>query len=190
MKRVAIYLRTSSQNQTCENQLIPLKEYAQRCGYEIVGVYEDWGVSGAKNSRPSLDSMLLDARRRKFSIILAWSICRIGRNTAHLCSIMEEMNHLGIGLYFHQSAIDTTQIAGKLFFQIIASIAEFEREMIRSRIIAGQNRARANGKKLGRPSSMTPSLKSAIQLLREKGMGIKEISRTVKCGVGTVYSVI
>ena len=85
MKRVAIYLRTSSQNQTCENQLIPLKEYAQRCGYEIVGVYEDWGVSGSKNSRPSLDSMLLDARRRKFSIILAWIICRIGRNTAHLC---------------------------------------------------------------------------------------------------------
>ena len=128
--KCAIYVRVSTKSQDTDNQLQPLKEYAQRCGYEVVGIYEDKGVSGVKSSRPSLDKMVLDARRRKFSMILAWSIDRVGRNMSHLCGFVDEMNQSGINLYFHQSAIDTTTSVGKMFFHIISSVASFEREMI------------------------------------------------------------
>ena len=188
--KCAIYLRVSTKSQDTSNQLQPLKEYAQRCGYEVVEVYEDKGVSGVKNSRPSLDKMVLDARRRKFSMILSWSIDRVGRNMTHLCGFVDEMNQLGVNLYFHQSSIDTTTSVGKMFFHIISSVASFERELIRERVIAGLERARNSGVRLGRPTQMNEGMKSAIKILKEKGVGVRETCRQLAIGSATYYKVV
>jgi len=138
--KCVIYLRVSTKSQDTSNQLQPLKEYVERMGMVLVGVYEDFGVSGVKSSRPQLDQMMLDGRRRKFSMILSWSIDRIGRNMTHLCGFVDEMNQLGINLYFHTQSIDTTTSVGKMFFHIISSISTFERELIRERVISGLER--------------------------------------------------
>jgi DNA invertase Pin-like site-specific DNA recombinase len=188
--KCAIYLRVSTKNQDTDNQLLPLKEFANRCGYEVVEIYEDKGISGAKNSRPSLDKMMMDARRRKFSMILSWSIDRVGRNMSHLCGFVDEMNQLGVNLYFHQSAIDTSTSVGKMFFQIIGSIAEFEREMIRERVIAGLDKCRQKGIKLGRPSQMNEGLINAIRILKDKGVGVRETCRQLGIGTASYYKVV
>ena len=188
--KCVIYLRVSTKNQETSNQLQPLKEYVERMGYELVGVYEDFGVSGAKSSRPQLDQMMLDGRRRKFSMILAWSICRIGRNMSHLCGFVDEMNQSGINLYLHQSAIDTTTSVGKMFFHIISSVASFEREMIRERVIAGLDKCRQNGKKLGRPTTMNDGVRNAVKILADKGVGVRETCRQLGIGSATYYKVI
>jgi len=188
--KCAIYVRVSTKSQDTDNQLQPLKEYAERCGYEVVGIYEDKGVSGVKSSRPSLDMMVLDARRRKFSLILAWSIDRVGRNMSHLCGFVDEMNQSGINLYFHQSAIDTTTSVGKMFFHIISSVASFERELIRERVIAGLDKCRQNGKKLGRPTTMNDGVRNAVKILADKGVGVRETCRQLGIGSATYYKVI
>ena len=188
--KCAIYLRVSTKNQDTSNQLQPLQEYAQRCGYEVVEVYEDKGVSGVKNSRPSLDKMVLDARRRRFSMILSWSIDRVGRNMTHLCQFVDEMNQLGVNLYFHQSCIDTTTSVGKMFFHIISSVASFERELIRERVIAGLERAKSNGVVLGRPSQMNEGMRSAIKIFADKGVGVRETCRQLGIGSATYYKVV
>ena len=188
--KCAIYVRVSTKSQDTSNQLIPLKEYVEKMGYELIGVYEDHGVSGVKASRPQLDQMILDARRRRFSMILTISIDRIGRNMTHLCQFVDEMNQLGINLYFHTQSIDTTQSIGRMFFHIISSISTFERELIRERVIAGLERVKKSGKKLGRPSSMNEGLRNAVLLLREKGCGIRETCRQLKIGTNQVYKII
>ena len=112
--KCVIYLRVSTKSQDTSNQLQPLKEYVERMGMVLVGVYEDFGVSGVKSSRPQLDQMMLDGRRRKFSMILSWSIDRIGRNMTHLCGFVDEMNQLGINLYFHTQSTRFPFMAGFL----------------------------------------------------------------------------
>ena len=163
--KCAIYLRVSTKNQDTSNQLQPLQEYAQRCGYEVVEVYEDKGVSGVKASRPGLDKMVLDARRRKFSMILSWSIDRLGRNMTHLCQFVDEMNQLGVNLYFHQGCIDTTTSVGKMFFHIISSVASFKPELIRERVIAVLERARNPFVRSGRQTQLNEGMLSAIKIL-------------------------
>ena len=188
--KCVIYLRVSTKSQDTSNQLQPLKEYVERMGYELVGVYEDFGVSGVKSSRPQLDQMMLDGRRRKFSMILSWSIDRIGRNMSHLCGFVDEMNQLGINLYFHTQSIDTTTSVGKMFFHIISSISTFERELISERIRCGLERCKQNGVKLGRPSSVNESLRISVRLLKEKGLGVREICRKLSLGTNTFYKII
>ena len=188
--KCVIYLRVSTKSQDTDNQLQPLKEYVERMGYELVGVYEDLGVSGVKSSRPQLDQMIFDGRRRKFSMILSWSIDRIGRNMTHLCGFVDDMNQLGINLYFHTQSIDTTTSVGKMFFHIISSISTFERELIRERVIAGLDRCKQKGVKLGRPSSMTDGLKNTIIYLKEKGVGVRETCRQLGIGTNSYYSVV
>jgi DNA invertase Pin-like site-specific DNA recombinase len=188
--KCAIYLRVSTKSQDTSNQLQPLKEYVERMGYELVGVYEDHGVSGVKSSRPQLDQMMIDGRRKKFSLILSWSIDRIGRNMTHLCQFVDEMNQLGINLYFHTQSIDTTTSVGKMFFHIISSISTFERELIRERVICGLERCKQKGVKLGRPSSMNDGLRNAILILKEKGVGVRETCRQLGIGTNSYYSVV
>src|SRR5206468_3898734 len=153
------------------------RQVANRLGYAIVAEYVDEGISGAKATRPALDSLLQDARRGKFDIVMVWSIDRLGRSLQHLIQVVEIFKTLGIDLFFHQQAIDTSTPAGKLAFSIFSALGEYERELIRARVIAGQERAKANGVKLGRPSKLNDSVRAAIGLLRERGMGIKQIAR-------------
>jgi DNA invertase Pin-like site-specific DNA recombinase len=191
-KRIALYARVSTDKQTVENQLIELRSLCERLGYSIVQEYTDNGISGAKgrNDRPALDAMLKASTQRKFDMVMCWSIDRLGRSLQNLVEILNELQALGIDLYFQQQGMDTSTPSGRMIFSVFGAIGEFERNLIRERVLAGQQRARANGVKLGRPSKMNDGMKSAVKLLREKGMGIKQIARELQIGVGTVYSVM
>ena len=192
MKKVAIYARVSTDKQTCENQLIELRAVAERCGYTIVQEFVDAGISGAKGraDRPALDAMMKASNQRKFDMILVWSIDRLGRSLQNLVELLNDLQSMKVDLMFLQQGMDTSTSSGRMMFSIFGALAEFERNLIRERVVAGQNRAKARGVKMGRPSKMNDGLRSAIQLLRENGMGIKQIAKEVGVGVGTVYSVI
>ena len=192
MKRVAIYARVSTDKQTCENQLIELRAVADRCGYTIVTEFVDTGISGAKGraDRPALNEMMKAATQRRFDMVLVWSIDRLGRSLQNLVELLNELQSMRIDLMFLQQGMDTSSSSGRMMFSIFGALAEFERNLIRERVIAGQNRAKAKGVKMGRPSKMNDGLKSAIQLLRSNGMGIKQIAKECGVGIGTVYSVI
>jgi len=119
-----------------------------------------------------------------------WSLDRLGRSLKHCLELLQELQELKVDLFFQQQGMDTSTSSGKLMFSMIGAFAEFERNLIRERVLAGQMRAKANGVKIGRPSKMNDGMRSAVKLLREKGMGIKQIARELQIGVGTVYSVM
>tara|TARA_R110002072_G_scaffold47902_4_gene131252 strand:- start:1005 stop:1631 length:627 start_codon:yes stop_codon:yes gene_type:complete len=150
-QRVAIYGRVSTTDQDAESQLRELRAYSERRGWEIKEEFVDHGVSGSKRHRPALDTLMKDVRRRRVDVVLVWALDRLGRSLSHLIGLVEEFGSLGVDLVVLTQNIDTTTPAGKLTFQILASVAELERSMIRSRVQAGVDRARAQGKKLGRP---------------------------------------
>ena len=191
-KKVAIYARVSTDKQTCENQLQELRATAERMGYTVVAEFVDSGISGMKTrqDRPALDQLMKSATQRKFDMVMCWSIDRLGRSLQNLVEILNELQAMKIDLFFLQQGMDTSTPSGRMIFSVFGAIGEFERNLIRERVIAGQKRAVANGVKIGRPSKMNDGMKSAVKLLREKGMGIKQIAKQLQIGVGTVYSVI
>lgn len=192
MKKVAIYARVSTDKQTCDNQLIELRAVAERRGYTIVQEFVDSGISGAKGKadRPALDAMMKASNQRKFDLILVWSIDRLGRSLQNLVELLNDLQSMKVDLMFLQQGMDTSTSSGRMMFSIFGAVAEFERNLIRQRVVAGQIRAKARGVKMGRPSKINDGLRSAIQLLRENGIVMKQIAKVVGVGVGTVYSVI
>ena len=191
-KRIAIYARVSTTLQSPQNQIDALTELANRQGYTIIKIYSDNGISGTKLTadRPALNDLMTDARKRKFDMVLVWSLDRLGRSLKHCLELLQELQELKVDLFFQQQGMDTSTSSGKLMFSMIGAFAEFERNIIRERVMAGQQRAKANGVKFGRPSKMNDGMRSAVKLLREKGMGIKQIAKQLQIGVGTVYSVM
>ena len=189
-KRAALYVRVSTDAQTVENQLRELRLLAERRGWEVIEVYSDAGISGTKgrNGRPGLDSMLKDASRRKFDIVMAWAIDRLGRSLIDLVDTIQHLEACGVDLYLDQQAIDTTTPMGKLVFQLTGAFAEFERTMIRQRVKAGLKRAVAQGVKLGRPKiDSTTERKVRKQLA--KGMGMLKVAKSLGIGTGTVQRI-
>ena len=144
-RRAAIYSRVSTDAQTTENQERELREIAQRSGWEVVETYRDHGISGAKgrDHRPALDALCKDATRRRFDVILVWSVDRLGRSLKDLVHFLEEIHGAHVDLFLHQQGIDTTTPAGKAMFQMMGVFAEFERAMIQERVKAGLARAKA-----------------------------------------------
>lgn len=189
-KRVAIYARVSTDKQTCENQLIELRVVAERMGYIIVQEFIDEGISGTKANRPALDAMMKMATQRRFDMVMCWSLDRLGRSLTNLLQLLNELESRKIDLFFHQQAINTATPMGKMMFSILGALGAYERELIRERVIAGLQTAKSRGVKLGRPSKMNDGMRQAVVLLREKGMGIKQIAKQLQIGIGTVYSVI
>ena len=183
-KRAAIYVRVSTDKQTVENQLRELRQIAERRGWGIVEEYHDAGISGAKGrkDRPGLDRMLKDAQRRRFDVVMAWAIDRLGRSLIDLLGTIQTLEHCGVDLYLDQQAIDTTTPAGRLMFQVTGAFAEFERSMIRQRVNAGLKRAVEAGKQLGRPR-IDPALERRIQSQLRVGKGILKVA--AECGVGS-----
>ena len=149
--KVAIYLRVSTTDQTTLNQELELKEYCKRNSYEIYKIYKDEGVSGAKTSRPELDLMLQDMRNKCFGVIVVWKFDRLGRSTAHLLQVLEELKNKDVRLIATSQNVDTETAMGKFFFTILSGFAEMEREMLRERILLGLERRKKEGKTLGRP---------------------------------------
>jgi DNA invertase Pin-like site-specific DNA recombinase len=148
--RPALYARVSTDQQTTDNQLLELRGYATARGW-VCEEYIDRGVSGAKDSRPGLDRLVADARRRKFDLVVCWRLDRLGRNLCHLVVLLEELRVVGVAFVSLNEGIDATTPAGKLQLHVLAALAEFERERIRERVHAGLARARAQGTRLGRP---------------------------------------
>ena len=143
--RVAIYSRVSSDRQTTDNQERELQAIAGRLGWIVVKVYRDQGISGSKGreGRPAFDALCKDASRRRFDLIAAWSVDRLGRSLQDLVGFLTEIHALGVNLFLHQQGIDTTTPAGKALFQMMGVFAEFERAMIKDRVRAGLERAKA-----------------------------------------------
>jgi DNA invertase Pin-like site-specific DNA recombinase len=148
--RAALYGRVSTFDQEPENQLVELRRYVQARGWTAVE-HVDRGVCGAKDRRPALDALLKDARRRRFDVVVVWRLDRLGRNLRHLITLLEELQALGIAFVSPNEGIDATTPAGKLQMHILGAIAEFERARIAERVKAGLQRAKAQGKRLGRP---------------------------------------
>jgi DNA invertase Pin-like site-specific DNA recombinase len=190
--RVAIYSRVSTGSQTTENQLRELQAVADRHSWEVVARFTDEGISGAKgrDQRPGLNSLMEGVTRRDFDKVMAWSVDRLGRSLPDLLSIMGELKAKGVDLYLHQQSLDTSTPAGKAMFQMLGVFSEFEREIIRERVNSGLARARAQGKKLGRPRRDTSKRLSAIRKLRKQGIGINKIARKLGIGVSVVQRVV
>jgi len=149
--KVAIYIRVSTADQTTLNQELELKKYCENHNWDIYKIYREEGVSGSKISRPALDLMLQDMRRKEFDAVLVWKFDRLGRSTAHLLQVLEELKNKDVRLIATSQNIDTDTPMGKFFFVILSGFAEMERELIRERIKLGLKRRKAQGKKLGRP---------------------------------------
>jgi DNA invertase Pin-like site-specific DNA recombinase len=189
-QRVAIYTRVSKASQTTDNQLQEIQSIAERQGWTVVEVYTDHGISGAKGreKRPSFDRLYKDASRRKFDLVMAWSIDRIGRSVHAVSGFIAEMEALGIGQYYYQQAIDTTTPSGKAMIQMCVVFAEFERGMITERIHAGLKRAKDDGKTLGRPR-VPAELEQRVRAELSKGAGIIKVAKAVGVGNGTVQRI-
>jgi DNA invertase Pin-like site-specific DNA recombinase len=153
--RCAIYARVSTLDQEPENQLAELRRYVEARNW-TPAEHIDRGVSGAKDRRPALDALLKDARRRRFDVLVVWRLDRLGRNLRHLITMLEELQALGIAFVSLNEGIDATTPAGKLQMHVLGAIAEFERARIAERVKAGLQRARAQGKRLGRPRKSRP----------------------------------
>ena len=192
MTRVAIYTRVSTGGQTTQNQLRELRAVAKRERHQIVAEFTDAGISGAKGraQRPGLNSLLEGVTRRDFDKVMAWSVDRLGRSLPDLLAFMGELKAKGVDLYLHQQSLDTSTPAGKAMFQMLGVFSEFEREIIRERVRAGLNRAKAQGKKLGRPRCDDPKRLAAIRRLRKQGVGINKIARQLGIGVSAVQRIV
>jgi len=194
-KRAALYLRVSTDQQTTENQLRELQTVAKRSGWEVVEVYRDHGISGSKgrDQRPEFDRLCQDATRRKFDVVMAWSVDRLGRSLQHLVTFLNELQALRLDLYLHQQGMDTTTPSGRALFQMCGVFAEFERSMIQERVKAGLARAKEqgtkSGKAIGRPR-VSKDTENAIRKARKSGTGMIKIARELGVGVSTVQRVV
>ncbi len=189
--KVAIYARVSTNEQTTENQVRELTEWADRAGHEVVTIYDDNGVSGAKGReyRKEFDQLLKAAIRREFDLVAAWSVDRLSRSLQDLVGFLTELHGAGVDLYLHQQALDTTTPSGKAMFQMMGVFAEFERSMISERVKSGLARTKAKGTKLGRPMT-SPKTEAQILKLRSKGKGMLAIGKELGVGTSVVQRVV
>jgi DNA invertase Pin-like site-specific DNA recombinase len=184
VQRLALYARVSTANgyQDPEMQLRELREYAQRRDLTIVGEYID-RMTGSKDSRPSLNRLMADASHRKFDAVLVWKLDRFGRSLRHLVNALAELEALGLTFISLRDNLDLSTPSGRLMFQIIGAMAEFERALIQERVRAGLRNAKAKGVRLGRPRVFVSE--SRIEALRASGTPWRTIAKELGVGIGT-----
>ena len=187
-KRIAIYGRVSTSGQSTDIQFQECRQYAERCGYQIIAEYCDT-ISGttSKDDRAALTRLLEDAFTRHFDTVVVYSVDRLGRSLKHCLEILNTLKSHRCDFVSLQQQIDTASPTGQLIFNIFACLANYERTMILERTALGRARANSRGVKFGRPSTYNESVGVSIRMLREKGAGIREIASQLKIGVGTVY---
>ncbi len=202
LKRAALYVRVSTDRKSIQNQIAALNAVAQTRGWTIVEIYSDVGLSRAKEretgqrkarqsrARSGLDQMLEDANRRKFDVVMAWAIDRLGRSLIDVLGTIETLQACGVDLYLDQQSIDTTTPAGKPMFSVVGAFVAFERATVQQRIHAGLDRARKQGKPLGRQlgqRTADPKKLARARKLLAEGTGILKTAQTVGLGTGTVH---
>jgi DNA invertase Pin-like site-specific DNA recombinase len=185
--RIALYARvsTSGGHQDPEMQLRELREYAERRGWEIVETYTDAGVSGSKDSRPALNRLMADACQRRFDAVLVWKLDRFGRSLRHLVNSLAELEAIGVAFVSIRDSLDLSTPSGRLMFQIIGAMAEFERALVQERVRAGLRNARAKGRRLGRPRADIDE--AQIAELRHSGASWRTVAKALGVGVATAY---
>jgi len=182
--RVALYARVSTTDQSTDSQLLDLRRYVSERGWNIYKEYVDEGISGTKDSRPALNDLMNDARKRRFDVVLVWRFDRFARSTKHLILALEEFRNLGIDFVSYQENIDTSSPLGSAIFTIISAVAQLERDIIAERVKAGLRRAKENGKKLGRPSKKVDRYE--IRRLRSEGRSLRQIAAELNVSKNTV----
>ena len=187
-KRVALYLRVSTGEQDTANQRRELEAVARRNGWEVVATYEDNGVSGAKSraQRPGYDALLKAVARKEVGLVAAWSVCRLGRSLRDLVAFMDELQAKGCDLYLHVQGLDTSSPSGRAMFGMLGVFSEFERSMLQERVRAGLARARAAGKRLGRPPSISPTKAVLILADRKAGSSLRAVAKRYGTSDATV----
>jgi DNA invertase Pin-like site-specific DNA recombinase len=180
-------VRVSTDQQTVENQLLVLNEVAQRSGWTIVQTFADEGISGAKgrDKRPGFDALLKAVARSEVQIVAAWSVDRLGRSLPDLVGFLSDIQARGCDLYLHQQAIDTSTPSGRMLFQMLGVFAEFERAIITSRIVAGQERSRAKGTRFGRPP-VAPIRLDRVRKALGEGQSIRAVAKSTGVSTATV----
>jgi DNA invertase Pin-like site-specific DNA recombinase len=183
--RIAVYARVSTLNkgQDVDMQLIDMRKSIESKGWNLFKEYIDRGVSGSKSSRPQLDKLMRDAADKKFDAVLVWKLDRFGRSVRHLVNAIAELESFGVAFISLKDSIDLTTAQGRLMFQIIAAMAEFERELIRERVKAGMANARTKGKQIGRPSLGID--RDHVTALKSAGQSWNEISAALFCSVSS-----
>ena len=182
--KIGIYARVSTRDQSCELQVRDLRAYCTARGFELVREYVDVGQSGTKDSRPELNKLMDDARKRQFDGIVVWRFDRFARSTKHLLLALDEFRSLGIQFISYHENVDTSTPLGQALFTIVSAVAQLERDIIRERVNAGICNARANGKRLGRPGVIV-NLQQLIEL-RARGQSLQQIATDLGIGYGTV----
>jgi DNA invertase Pin-like site-specific DNA recombinase len=195
-KRVAIYARVSTaDDQTTENQIRELRDVAAQHGWEVVSVFDDNGISGAvpREDRPAMKALLRAVARRKIDMVATWAVDRLGRSLVDLLGFLSELHAKGIGLYLHQQGLDTTTPAGRAMFQMLGVFAEFERAMVRERVLSGMARARATGTKSGKPIGRPAVPAEVNERIRARvlagGGSQRQIAAQLQVSRGAVYRV-
>lgn len=186
--RVALYVRVSTSGQTVENQLADLHSTAERLGWDVVAVFRDDGISGAKGreKRPGFDALMKAVTRREIQMVAAWSVDRLGRSLRDLINFLEEMRECGVDLFLHKQALDTSTSTGRAMYALLSIFSEMERAILVERINAGLNRVRQEGvKKIGRPPTPTDKIDKAKKLLGQ-GTGIRATAKKVKVSAALV----
>jgi len=191
-KKVVIYARVSTLDQTVDNQLIKLRDHCSKMGWEIVKEYTDEGLSGtlSRNKRPALNAMINDGYRKKFDTVVCWDISRLGRSMKELIMFLSDMKDRGIGICSVRQGFDTSTSMGEIMFQFVGILSSWEREMIRERTLAGLERAKSEGKTLGRKKVTDKVITAKIIELRNDKKSIREIASEVGISIGTVYNVL
>ena len=192
VRKVAIYSRVSTLDQTIDNQLLELRDHCSKMGWEIVKEYADEGLSGTllRDKRPALNSLIKDAYRKKFDSVVCWDISRIGRSMKELVLFLSDMKDRDIGICSVRQGFDTSTTMGEMMFQFVGILSSWEREMIRERTIAGLERAKSEGKTLGRRKVINDKITSQIIELRNAKKSIRAIASEVGVSRGTVFNVL
>jgi DNA invertase Pin-like site-specific DNA recombinase len=187
VKRAAIYTRVSSVDQHPESQLLDLRQLAAQRNLEIVAEYSD-RISGVKSRRPGLDSLMRDARRGRFDVVLVWASDRIARSVKHFLEVLDELNRVNIEYVSLRESIDTGGPLGRAVIVIVAAIAELERSLIIERVRCGMRRARLEGRQIGRkPLELD---REAIRLDRQHGLSLAQIAKAYRISRATAHRVL
>ena len=186
--RVALYARVSTSEQSTDSQLLDLKRYVRERGWHLYREYTDNGVSGTKDSRPALNELMNDAKKRRFDTVLVWRFDRFARSTKHLILALEEFRNLGIDFVSFQENIDTSSPLGSAIFTIISAVAQLERDIIAERVKAGLRRAKENGKKLGRPKVKVDL--DQVKALHSRGFSTRAIAQELGLTKSTAANLV
>ena len=188
-KKVCLYARVSRHEQSCERQLIELRELCENHNYTIIEEYVDEGISGGKKSRPSLDKMLKDAMSRKFTMVITLELSRLGRSVQNMCEISSLLKSKKIDLFIKNQNVDTSTIVGDFFFNIMNSVSQYEKDLIAERIVSGLKTARLKGR-IGGKKPISKVIENKIIEMKQSGSSFRKIKTKLKVGNDTIKKVM